>query len=192
MLQTLLDFRTPDRDGVYTLRLGFVGEADRPLPAKCGWLAPPSTDCPIGQVQVVGEAIGDAINFDNQVLLTGWSVDRAEMRPGETIHVQLDWRGLKAWAADYTVTVQLIGPDGRLHGQVDAWPAQGTLPTSAWAAGQTLRDAYAVTLQADAPPGRYRVEVGWYLLATLRRLPVLDAGGQPIDDRFVVGEFSVP
>ena len=191
-LQTLLEFHTPDRDGAYTLRLGFVDASGTPLSAKCGWLAPPSIDCPLATLQVAGEAIGDAINFDNQVLLTNWSIDRTEMRPGETINVQLNWRGLKTWDADYTAFVHLVGPDGALHGQVDAWPAQGTLPTSTWTAGQTVSDPYAVTLQPDAPSGRYQIEVGWYLLATLRRLPVLDAAGQPIDDRVIIGEFFVP
>ena len=192
VLQAALDFRAPDRDGIYALRLGFVDAAGRPLPARCGWLAPPSTDCPVGTLQVAGEAIGDAINFDSQVLLTGWSSDRNRLQPGETINVRLDWRGLKSWTGDYTVFVHLVGPDGRLHGQVDAWPVQGTLPTSVWAVGQAVNDAYAVTLQADAPRGHYQIEVGWYLLATLRRLPVLDAGGRPVDDHFIVGEFDVP
>jgi hypothetical protein len=191
-LQATLDFRAPDREGVFTLRLGFVDESGAALPAKCGWLAPPSDDCLLGTVQVSGEPIGAAVNFDNQVLLANWSIDRAEVHPGETVGVQLAWRGLKQWDADYTVTVQLIGPDGRLHGQVDAWPVQGTLPTSAWSPGQTVSDAYRVALQPDAPRGRYRVEVGWYLLATLRRLPVVDAAGRPVDDRFVIGEFDVP
>ena len=190
--QAALDFQTPERGGVYTLRLGFVDRLGKPWAAKCGWLAPASTDCALATVEVEGEALGDSINFDNQVLLTDWLIDRAEMRPGETIHVRLAWRGLRSWEADHTVTVQLIGPDGRLHGQTDAWPVQGTLPTTAWVAGQTVNDPYAVTLQPDAPSGRYQVTVGWYLLATLRRLPVLDAGGRAIDDRFVVGEFDVP
>ncbi len=197
-LQALLDFHAPDREGVYRLRLGFVDENGSRLPAKCGWLAPPSADCLIGTSQVAGEAIGSAINFDNRVLLTDWSIERADRhiaafaRPGETIDVRLTWRGLQAWDGDYTVFVHLVGPDGRLHGQVDAWPVQGTLPTSAWAVGQAVDDPYTVTLQPDAPSGRYQVEVGWYLLATLRRLPVRDATGRPVDDRFVVGELSVP
>lgn len=191
-LQTVLGFHTPDQEGAYSLRLAFLDETGAPLPARCGWLEPATSGCPIGSVQVEGEAISDAINFDYQVLLTEWLVDRAEMRPGETIDVRLTWRGLKEWEDDYTVTVQLIGPDGRLHGQVDAWPVQGTLPTSTWKAGQTIADPYVVTLRPDAPSGRYRVEVGWYLLKTLRRLPIVDANGRPIDDRFVVGEFVVP
>ncbi len=191
-LQTVLGFHTPDQEGAYSLRLAFLDETGAPLPARCGWLEPATSGCPIGSVQVEGEAIGGAVNFDHQVLLTEWSVDRAEMRPGETIDVRLTWRGLKEWEDDYTVTVQLIGPDGRLHGQVDAWPVQGTLPTSTWKAGQTVADPYGVTLKPDAPGGRYRVEVGWYLLKTLRRLPIVDANGRPIDDRFVVGEVVVP
>ena len=191
-LQTALGFRAPPEDGAYVLRLAFLDETGAPLAAKCGWLAPAANGCPIGSVQVEGEATGDAVNFGDQVLLTDGTIGRAEMRPGEAIDVRLNWRGLKAWEDDYTVTVQLIGPDGRLHGQVDAWPVQGTLPTSTWKAGQTVADRYLVGLQPGAPSGRYRVEVAWYLLQTLRRLPVVDADGRPIDDRFVVGEFVVP
>jgi len=190
--QASLDFRTPDRDGTYAVRLSLLDSAGQPLPARCGWLQPLTLDCPIGAVQVAGAAIGNAINFDNQALLTGWSIDRTSLRPGEALHVTLNWRGLKTWDADYTAFVHLVGPDGRLHGQIDAWPVQGTLPTSTWAAGQTVADPYVVTLSPDAPGGRYQIEVGWYLLATLRRLPVLDAAGRAADDRVIIGEFDVP
>jgi hypothetical protein len=190
--QMILTFRTPDQDGIYPVRLSLLDESGKPLPAKCGWLAPISTDCPLGNLQVAGEAIGSAINFGGQVLLTDWSIDRTEIRPGETINVLLKWRGLKPWEADYTAFVHLVGPDGKLHGQIDTWPVQGTLPTSSWAAGQAVTDPYPVTLQAGAPAGRYQIEVGWYLLATLRRLPVLDASSRPSDDRFIIGEVSVP
>ena len=114
------------------------------------------------------------------------------MQPGETIKVDLAWRGLKTWDADYTAFVHLVGPDGKVHGQVDQWPVQGTLPTSSWSAGQMVDDPYVVTLLPDAPSGKYQVEVGWYLLATLRRLNVLDAAGRPSDDKVIIGEFMVP
>jgi hypothetical protein len=78
-----------------------------------------------------------------------------------------------------------------LHGQVDAWPVQGTFPTSRWVPGEELDDPYEVQLDPDAPAGHYRVEVGWYLLATMQRLQVVDVGGQPVGDAFVVGEFDV-
>ena len=85
--------------------------------------------------------------------------------------------------ADYTLTVQLIAPDGSLRGQADVWPQEGTHPTSAWREGEVIDDRYAVRLDADAPPGAYRIAVGWYLLETMQRLPVLDATGTAVDDK---------
>jgi len=184
--QSRLMFRAPDQNGTYALRLKFDS------PARCHWLAPLTTDCEIGLMRVVGEAIGNAINFDNQVLLTNAKIDRDILRPNESIRVDLSWRGLKTWPDDYTAFVHLIGPDGRVHGQVDQWPVQGTLPTSSWTVGQVVNDPYVVTLPPDAPSGKYQIEVGWYLLSTLRRLSVLDASGRPSDDKVIVGEFSVP
>lgn len=192
MLQVLrggmsrLAFRAPETAGTYTVQIGFDA------PSRCGWLAPLTTSCSIGLLKVAGEAIGNAINFDNQVLLTTSRVDRASFHPGETIKVDLTWRGLKTWPDNYTAFVHLVGPDGKVHGQVDQWPVQGTLPTSSWSAGQVVADPYAVILPPDAPRGTYQVEVGWYLLATLRRLSVLDAAGRPSDDKVIIGEFVVP
>jgi hypothetical protein len=184
--QSRLTLRAPDQNGRYSLRLKFD------QPARCGWLAPLSADCPIGSIEVTGEAIGSAINFDNQVLLTQSKVDRDTLKPNESIEIDLTWRGLKPFQADYTAFVHLLGPDGKVHGQADQWPVQGTLPTSSWTAGQVVADPYSVMLPPDAPSGKYQIEVGWYLLATLRRLPVLDAVGRPSDDHVIVGEFVVP
>jgi hypothetical protein len=179
-------FHAPEVNGAYTLRLRFD------TPSRCRWLASLSDDCVVGSINVAGEAIGHAINFDNQVLLTTSAVDRTSIRPGETIKVDLTWRSLKTWSADYTAFVHLVGPDGKVHGQIDQWPVQGTLPTSSWSAGQVVSDPYAVTLPPDAPRGVYQVEAGWYLLATLRRLNVLDAAGRSSDDKVIIGEFVVP
>ncbi|RLC66263.1 MAG: hypothetical protein DRI48_05085, partial [Chloroflexi bacterium] len=130
-------------------------------------------------------------NFADQVLLLEAEVGSTNVRPGGIVPVLLRWRSLRAVEENYTVFVHLVGPDGRLHGQVDAWPVQGSYPTGEWKPGEKVNDPYEVALQPDAPPGRYRVEVGWYLLATMQRLPILDESGRPTDDSFVVGEFTV-
>ena len=119
-------------------------------------------------------------------------IDRETVKPGEALQVDVTWRGLKSWLDNYTAFVHLLGPDGKVHGQVDQWPVQGTLPTASWAAGQVVDDPYTITLPPDAPSGQYQVEVGWYLLSTLRRLNVLDAAGRPSDDHVIAGEFVVP
>jgi hypothetical protein len=113
------------------------------------------------------------------------------MRANETLEIKLKWQGLRQWNADYTAFVHLIGPDGKLHGQVDQWPLDGTLATTDWSPGRVVDDPYHVPLRGDAPPGMYQVEVGWYLLATLRRLPVVDAQGRPVDDHVIIGTVAV-
>lgn len=175
----------PESPGDYTLRVGLVGES-----ARCGWLAPPAGDCPLATVEVTPAQEGWA-NFADEVLLLDAQVGRDGVQPGETVPVALQWRALRAMDEDYTVFVHLVGPDGHLHGQVDAWPVQGSYPTSRWTPGEQVTDLYEVRLAPDAPPGHYRVEVGWYLVATMHRLPIVNVGGQPIGDSLVVGEFDV-
>ena len=47
-------------------------------------------------------------------------------------------------------------------------------------------------LDGDLPPGDYRLLVGWYLLADLRRLPVLNEDGAAVDDKFTIPGLFVP
>ncbi len=175
----------PQNPGSHTLRVGLVGET-----ARCGWLAPPADDCPLAAVEVVPVQEG-LVNFAGLVLLLNAEVGSTNARPGGPVPVALQWRALRAMEEDYTVFVHLVGPDGRLHGQVDTWPVQGSYPTSRWTPGEKLTDLHEVRLAPDAPPGHYRVEIGWYLLATMGRLQIVNVDGQPIGDSLVVGEFDV-
>jgi hypothetical protein len=184
--ETRATFPAPEFDGAYQVQMA-TGQ-----PARCYWLAGLTNSCELGTLVVAGEATENAINFDNQVLLLGAKIDQDTVKPGAAVKVDLAWRGLKSWPDNYTAFVHLLGPDGKVHGQVDQWPVQGTLPTASWTAGQVVDDPYSVTLPPGAPGGEYQVEVGWYLLSTLRRLNVLDAAGRPSDDHVIVGKFSVP
>jgi len=188
MLRSRHVITAPQAPGDYVLSAGLMGES-----ARCGWLAPLANDCPLATVEVVPAQQGLA-NFADALILLGADValaDRAGLWPGEAIPIVLRWQALRALDEDYTVFVHLIGPDGRLHGQVDMWPVQGSYPTSRWTPGEEVTDPYDVRLEPDAPPGTYRIEVGWYLLATMQRLPVVDARGRPVGDSTVVGSFSV-
>jgi hypothetical protein len=136
--------------------------------------------------------VADAVaSFDNQMLLTEVRFEAGRLQPGQLVDVTLVWQGLRAMQEDYTVFVHLLGPDGRVHGQVDQWPVQGTYPTSTWPVGASIEDRYLVPLDADAPPGSYQVEIGVYLLATNTRLSVFDEQGNPIDDKILLGGLLV-
>jgi len=176
----------PDAAGAYRLRVGWEGRR-----AFCRWLAPASPACDLAAVQVEPGRDGLA-DFDGRILLVAAEVGgEGPLRPGGVLPVTLHWRALQGVGEDYTVTVQLLGPDGLLHGQVDSWPVQGTLPTSRWVPGEGVADPYRVPLAPDGPAGRYQVTVGLYLLATMERLPVVDAAGNPVADHVVVGEVEV-
>jgi hypothetical protein len=188
-LRSRLRITAPRYPGVYTLSVGLEREA-----VRCAWMAAPTDICPLVDVQVVAAQEGLA-NFDDQMLLLDADVSvldpASTIRPGEALRVALRWQALRTMDQDYTVFVHLIGPDGRLYGQVDMWPVQGSYPTGQWTVGEEVVDPYEVRLDSNAPPGDYRVEVGWYLLATMQRLQVVDVMGNPVSDSIVVGEFSV-
>jgi hypothetical protein len=123
---------------------------------------------------------------------TGTTLPTAELHPGEQVAVALAWRALAPVEADYTLTVQLLGPGGQLYGQRDAPPLDGAAPTSTWSPGEILTEVTRLAVAEDAPAGEYRILVGWYLLGTGERLPVRDSTGQSIANEFFLpGTFVI-
>ena len=84
----------------------------------------------------------------------------------------------------------LIAPDGQIAAQQDAMPQQGAAPTSCWRPGEFITDPYTLTLPAQLPPGRYRLETGWYFWETGERLPV--AGVEAPDNAVPLTWIQVP
>jgi hypothetical protein len=152
--------------------------------AVCGWLRRPTTGCAVAELAVSGAPLpAGAVNFADRIALLDVAVDAERLEPGGQLPVTLTWQGLAEMEADYTVFVQVLDAADRIVGQVDAWPVQGTFPTSQWPPGESITDPTLVQLSADLPPGDYRVHVGFYLLATLARLPVVDESGAAVDDK---------
>jgi len=178
---------SPAAAGEFTLALQTPGAS-----ATCGWLQWPRSQCRLAALQVTlrGNQPG-AVNFDGQLLLEQFTVLTPQVQRGGEVRIAAQWYALRQPAADYTEFVHLLGPDGLVHGQVDTWPVQGTRPTSSWQAGSTIIEELVLRVAPDAPPGAYTVEAGWYLLATLQRLPVLDAAGATIDDKLLTGSLQV-
>ena len=185
MVRSRHTITAPIEAGRYQLHVGTNAGT-----AWCHWLAAPRRHCPLAKVHIL-DAMEGLVNFGDRVLVLAAKVGRREARPGDVIPVALRWRALRSLNVDYTVFVHLVGPDGRLHGQVDSWPVQGSHPTSQWSVEGEVVDPYEVRLDGDAPPGDYRVEVGLYELETMERLPVLNAEGRAVGDSFVVGTFRV-
>jgi len=121
------------------------------------------------------------------VRLLGYSLDRDDVVPGETVNVTLYWQALTPLGEDYTVFVHLLGEHnpvtgGPLWAGHDGQPDGGHYPTGRWQPGEVILDVHPLAVPPEAPPGEYELEVGLYLLATLERLPGVDALGQPLPD----------
>lgn len=161
--------------------------------ALCGWLAPAPGGCPLGEIAVSGVALPDgATNFGDRIALLDITAAETTLQPGGILPVSITWQGLERMEANYTVFVQVVDEQDRIVGQVDSWPLQGTYPTSQWQPGEVIRDPYEVQLEAGLPAGNYRLLVGWYLLGSGQRLPVLDDAGVAMDDKVVVPGLVVP
>ena len=185
---TVHSIEAPIGEGEYLLMVGWVDGRGHLATVHCGWLAPPTAFCSLQEITVLPARVGVA-KFEDQILLleAKAGVDFAE--PGDLVPVDLRWRALRTIDEDYTLFVQLLGPDGRLHGQVDTWPVQGTLPTSQWQPGVDVLDHVIVRLDQDAPDGLCTLQVGWYLVETMHRLQLIGEQGQPYGDSYVVAEI---
>ncbi|MFZ5918325.1 MAG: hypothetical protein ACOYZ7_15390 [Chloroflexota bacterium] len=131
------------------------------------------------------------VNLGNRVEFLGYDLERDEIAPGETLHLTLYWRALAEMQTSYTVFTHLLDSADQIRGQQDNPPVNGSYPTTLWLPGEVVVDAYALTVDADAPLGEHLVEIGMYLAETGERLPVLDEAGQAIGDRVLLGRVLV-
>ena len=116
----------------------------------------------------------------------------AGLRAGHDTQVTLYWEAESAPAADVTVFIALLGPDGaRLTGH-DGMPMEGGYPTGAWQPGDRVPDTHRFPLPEELPAGTYTIAVGLYHPATMERLPAeTSEGEQPPDRTIVLGSFTV-
>jgi hypothetical protein len=155
--------------------------------ATCYWLARRSEYCVVGSVALSDRLLPpDAVNFEDRIALLSMEIPEKQLTAGGRLALTLTWQALADLEEDYTVFIQVLDEQDRIVGQVDTWPQQGTYPTSSWTPGEIVEDPYLVTVSQDLLPGQYKLNIGWYLLETLQRLPVVDQEGRAIDDKVVV------
>jgi hypothetical protein len=149
----------PLQDGQLALDLGQVkvAFAERPRPVD-----------PWGEYKPVRNA-----TFGGEIGLVGYDYSVTRAGQGKGFAAQFLWQATRRPAVDYTLLVELVDANGKVWRDWRHVPADGRVPTSTWAPGQTVRDQIDLVIPAGAPPGdsTLRVKLSW-LRPDGTRLPV--------------------
>ena len=87
------------------------------------------------------------------------SAKQAGVTAGDTLLVGLRWRSLEETPDAYKVSLQLLNDRDQVIAQQDSEPGGGSLPTSAWQAGQRVEDNHGLWIPFGTPPGEYRLSL---------------------------------
>jgi hypothetical protein len=108
--------------------------------------------------------------FGSEIQLLGYDLSVAADNQAT---MTLIWQALETPAADYTVFVHVLNPDGSCClWQQDVMPQQGRMPTTLWLANEVVVDPYMIVLPEGTPAGSYPIEVGLYIAETGQRLAI--------------------
>ncbi len=81
---------------------------------------------------------------------------------GTPFTATLYWQTSQPLTIDYSSYVHLINEQEQGITQSDHRPGGEFYPSHYWQVGEVLRDSHTLTIPTDAPPGKYRLRVGWY------------------------------
>lgn len=127
----------------------------------------------------------ERVELGSGVTFLGYDLEPQTVKPGETVHLTLYWQARAPMDRSYKVFTHLLNVGIGMWGQVDAFPVNGTRPTTGWLPGEVIIDRYDIPVNPAAPAGEYVIEVGMYDPETLERLPVV-AGGQRLPENRIL------
>jgi 4-amino-4-deoxy-L-arabinose transferase-like glycosyltransferase len=118
-------------------------------------------------------------NIGDTAQMRGYKLNRATLRPGDTLEVTLYVQPLSRTDVPYTVFLQLIEPNAGLVAQRDSYPGLGNYATTVWDVDRTFADVYNLKLPADTAPATAQLVYGLYDGNSGQRLPVTGANAGP-------------
>jgi hypothetical protein len=139
------------------------------LGIKTLWLDPQTTllrrtsDCSAIQ----GDGISVQVRLGESLYLCGIDLPDRVFHPGGTVRLTLYWETTAAIREPAETFVHLFGTtfnsktNNALWGQQDK-QLPGYHPVTRWTAGKLYRDSYEFRIASDAPPGEYKLEIGWW------------------------------
>jgi 4-amino-4-deoxy-L-arabinose transferase-like glycosyltransferase len=129
------------------------------------------------------------LNFGGVVDLIGSEIRTPRVGPGQLVEVITYWRIKTLSDQEMVLFTHALSSD----------PARPVLaqqdvldvPSYYWLPGDAFAQVHRFTMPADAPPGDYPLEAGFYSPANQGRWPVFDSAGKPIGDHVIIGSVTV-
>jgi hypothetical protein len=131
------------------------------------------------------------------IRLLGYGLKTKEVQARKRIELILYWSATTPVTARYKVFTHILGNQFNptqgsfLWGQHDAEPDNFNRPTTTWIPGEIVVDRHVIQIDAAAPPGRYRIEIGLYDGLSGRRLKVRDKQGVVLGDHIILDKEIV-
>jgi hypothetical protein len=104
-----------------------------------------------------------------RMLLEGYALERLDWAGGPSLRVALYWRPSVAPPRPLKVSLRLVDADGNplldeagTPATLDEFPLRRVAPTTAWVAGERVRDVYTLALPAAALEGGAALQVILY------------------------------
>lgn len=126
------------------------------------------------------------VNLGRKVAFLSYELARTQMAPGETLLLLTYWRVLEPPDAPAVVFAHLLDA----HSQVKRGQDRLDAPVAHWQPGDVVVQVHTLKLAADAAPGAYQLEIGFYATDDSTRWPVFD-GDTAVADRLLLHPIEV-
>jgi hypothetical protein len=142
--------------------------------------------------QAVRYPIHYPINFQNEVRLVGYDLEKTTWRADENLDIGLYWLAQQSPTQDYRVFLHLVPTDDSgTVAQRDSMPQSGYGATTRWEPGELIVDEHSLHIGADVPPGSYYLLMGLYQPESLQNLSILQSPGLLPGDRAILAQLDI-
>ncbi|MBK9052017.1 MAG: hypothetical protein IPL78_14240 [Chloroflexi bacterium] len=118
--------------------------------------------------------------------LIRFTTQETTVNAGNILQIELCWQALTTVEQEYSVMVQVTGPENQLVVSRRSYPGEGRYPTSLWEPGKVWCEKIHIPIYLDlAETLVYRLEVGWFDEENDRRLVATDKAGNRLSHTFI-------
>ena len=146
----------------------------------------------VSLAEVERDALSVEASFGGAFKLLGYRATPDTLFPGRAVTIDLYFQSVRRLNRNYTMTLQLLGPDLEVYAVRNTHPGHGNYPTSLWEPGEIFQDTYQLSLNSDFPAPSYaQIKVSFVDLPTGQHLPVRDGRGVALGEQVIFGRLRV-